>query len=144
MSAEVDVLPLHVLHLPDKVQIVHIRSMFLCGHADLAAALVHFVDDGVLRFQLVHTVGKRGVVLVGIQQIHHNIAVDLRKGVLNSGWQVKIAVAHGAHFLIVFILNGAYRFLLLKSLSSYILEFFFIETQLNFKILRCEESYFLR
>ena len=50
---------------------------------------VHFVDDGVLRFQLVHTVGKRGVVLVGIQQIHHNIAVDLRKGVLNTGWQVK-------------------------------------------------------
>lgn len=60
---------------------------------------------GVLRFQLVHTVGKRGVVLVGIQQIHHNIAVDLRKGVLNTGWQVKIAVAHGAHFLIVFIIQ---------------------------------------
>ena len=104
MSAEVDVLPLHVLHLAGKVQIVHIRPMLLCGHADLAAALVHFVDDGALRFQLVHTVGKRGVVLVGIQQIHHNITVDLRKGVLDAGWQVKIIVAHGAHFLIVFII----------------------------------------
>ena len=104
MSAEVDVLPLHVLHLPGKVQIIHIRPMLLGGHADLAAALVHFVDDGALRFQLVHTVGKRGVVLVGIQQIHHNIAVDLRKGILDAGWQVKIVVAHGAHFLIVFII----------------------------------------
>ena len=46
MSAEVDVLPFHVLHLPDKVQIIHIRPMLLCGHADLAAVLVHFVDDG--------------------------------------------------------------------------------------------------
>ena len=104
MSAEVDVLSLHVLHLAGKVQIVHIRLMFLCGHADLAAALVHFVDDGVLRFQLVHTVGKRSVVLVGIQQIHHNIAVNFRKSVLDAGWQVKIVVAHGAHFLIVFII----------------------------------------
>ena len=58
MSAEVDVLPLHVLHLAGKVQIVYIRPMLLCGHADLAAALVHVVDDGVLRFQLVHAVGK--------------------------------------------------------------------------------------
>ena len=58
MSVEVDVLPLHDLHLAGKVQIVYIRPMFLCGHADLAAALVHVVDDGVLRFQLVHTVGK--------------------------------------------------------------------------------------
>ena len=104
MSAEVDVLPFHVLHLAGKVQIVHIRPMLLGSHADLAAVLVHFVDDGVLRFQLVHTVGKRGVVLVGIQQIHHNIAVDLRKGILNARWQVKIAVAHSAHFLIVFII----------------------------------------
>ena len=104
MSAEVDVLPLHVLHLAGKVQIVHIRPMLLGGHADLAAAIVHFFNDGVLRFQLVHTVGKPGVVLVGIQQIHHNIAVDLRKGVLDAGWQVKIVVAHGAHFLIVFII----------------------------------------
>ena len=48
--------------------------------------------------------GKSGVVLVGIQQIHHNIAVDLRKGILDAGWQVKIVVAHGAHFLIVFII----------------------------------------
>ena len=104
MSAEVDVLSLHVLHLPGKVQIVHIRPTLLCGHADLAAALVHFVDDGVLRFQLVHTVGKLCVVLVGIQQIHHNITVDLRKSILNAGWQIKIAVAHGAHFLIVFII----------------------------------------
>ena len=100
MSAEVDVLSLHVLHLPGKVQIVHIRPMLLCGHADLAAALVHFVDDGVLRFQLVHTVGKRSVVLVGIQQIHHNIAVNFRKSVLDAGWQVKIVVAHGAHFIL--------------------------------------------
>ena len=104
MSAEVNVLPLHVLHLPGKIQIVHLRPMFLCGHADFAAVLVHVVDNGVLRFQLVHTVGKLCVVLVGVQQIHHNIAVDLRKGVLNTGWQVKIAVAHGAHFLIVFII----------------------------------------
>ena len=58
MSAEVDVLPLHVLHLAGKVQIVFICPMLLCGHADLTAALVHVVDDGVLRFQLVHTVGK--------------------------------------------------------------------------------------
>lgn len=90
MTAEVNVLPFHILHLTDKVQIIHIRPMLLCGHADLAAALVHFVNDGVLRFQLVHTVGKCGVVLVGIQQIHHNITVDLRKGVLNAGWQIKI------------------------------------------------------
>ena len=48
--------------------------MLLCGHADLAAVLVHFVNDGVLRFQLIHAVGKHGVVLVGIQQIHHNYA----------------------------------------------------------------------
>ena len=67
MSAEVDVLSLHVLHLPGKVQIVPIRPMLLCGHADLAAALVHFVDDGVLRFQLVHAVGKRSLVPAGIQ-----------------------------------------------------------------------------
>ena len=67
MSAEVNVLPLHVLHLAGKVQIVHIRPMLLCGHADLAAALVHFVDDGILRFQLVHTVGKCSLALVGIQ-----------------------------------------------------------------------------
>ena len=104
MSAEVDVLPFHVLHLADMVQIVHIRPMFLCGHADLATALVHLVDDGVLRFQLVHTVGKLGIVLVGVLQIHHNIAVDLGKIVLNAGRQVKIAVAHGVHFLLVFII----------------------------------------
>ena len=104
MSAEIDVLPLLALHLAGKVQIVPIRPMLLCGHADLAAALVHFVDDGVLRLQLVHTVGKRSLALVGIQQIHHNITVDLRKGILDAGWQVKIAVAHGAHFLIVFII----------------------------------------
>ena len=67
MSAEVDVLPLHVLHLPGNVQIVHIRPMLLCGHANLAAALVYFVNDGVLRFQLVHTVGKCSLALVGIQ-----------------------------------------------------------------------------
>ena len=77
MSAEVNVLPLHVLHLAGKVQIVHIRPMFLCGHADLAAALVHFVDDGVLRFQLVHAVGKRSLVPAGIQQIHHNSVLRL-------------------------------------------------------------------
>ena len=35
----------------------------------------------------------------------HNIAVDLRKGILNAGWQVKIAVAHGAHIFIVFIIQ---------------------------------------
>lgn len=50
MSAEVNVLPLHVLHLTDKVQIIHIRPMLLGGHADLAAALVHFVDDGGTAF----------------------------------------------------------------------------------------------
>ena len=105
MSAEVNVLPFHVLHLAGKVQIIHIGPMFLCGHADLAAVLVHVVDNGVLRFQLVHTVGKLCVVLVGVQQIHHNIAVDLRKGILNAGWQVKIAVAHGAHIFIVFIIQ---------------------------------------
>ncbi len=104
MSAEVDVLPLHVLHLAGKVQIVHIRPMLLGGHMDLAVVLVHFVNDGVLRFQLIHAVGKRGVVLVGVLQIHHNIAVDLGKIVLNAGRQVKIAVAHGVHFLIVFII----------------------------------------
>lgn len=104
MTAEVNVLPFHVLHLADKAQIGYIRPMFICGYADLAVALVHFVDDGVLRFQLVHAAGKRGVVLVGIQQIHHNIAVDLGKIVLNAGRQVKIAVAHGVHFLIVFII----------------------------------------
>lgn len=85
MPAEVNVLPLHVLHLAGKVQIIHIGPMLLGGHADLATVLVHFVDDRVLRFQLVHTVGKRGVVLVGIRQIHHNITVDLRKGVLYAG-----------------------------------------------------------
>ena len=47
-----------------------------------------------------------------------------------------MAIRKAGDFLIVFILNGAYRFLLLKSLSSYILEFFFIETQLNFKIMK--------
>ena len=47
-----------------------------------------------------------------------------------------MAIRKAGAFLIVFILNGAYRFLLLKSLSSYILEFFFIETQLNFKIMK--------
>ena len=104
MTAEVNVLPFHVLHLADMAQIGHIRPMLLCGHADLAAALVHFFNDGVLRFQLVHTVGKRGIVLVGIQQIHHNIAVDLGKIVLDAGRQVKIAVAHGVHFLLVFII----------------------------------------
>ena len=109
MSAEVNVLPFHVLHLAGKVQIIHIGPMLLGGHADLATVLVHFVDDRVLRFQLVHTVGKRGVVLVGIRQIHHNITVDLRKGVLYAGWQVKIAVAHGAHFLIVFIIQYTNR-----------------------------------
>ena len=77
MSAEIDVLPLHALHLAGKVQIVPIRPMLLCGHADLSAALVHFVDDGVLRLQLVHTVGKRSLALVGIQQIHHNTVLRL-------------------------------------------------------------------
>lgn len=104
MTAEVNVLPFHVLHLADKTQIGHIRPMLLGGHMDLAVVLVQPVDNGVLRSQLIHAVGKFGIVLIGVLQIHHNIAVDLGKIVLDAGQQVKIAVAHGVHFLIVFII----------------------------------------
>ncbi len=97
MSTEVELQALHIIQLSLQPKALNKCSVFLCGQVDFSFLLHHIHNARKLFFQLRNLLLNLCVFLVVFPQVRHNIAIDLREGILQAGGQIEICVTHGFH-----------------------------------------------
>lgn len=87
MTTEVNLLSLHIIPLTYQMQILCKGCVFLSAQSDFSAALQKISQKWCLLFQVRNFLQQFRVFFIFVTQLHHNIVVDFRKRIFQSGWK---------------------------------------------------------